>query len=738
MKQLWSKLKTLSSFQIFNIATISLFVVLVLCNLLMPKKEYSALENRYLQKFPIPSLVTLKDGTYMQQFENFVNDQLFGRSFLVRQRANAERIMGKKENNGVFFAKDGYLIEKPAQFDSEIILKNIQAIKLLDSLNRFHITVSVVPPSYEILRDKLPSYVYQPVILNLNHLIQKEFENTNIQNADPSGYLWEHRDEYIYYKTDHHQTSRGSQLSYEFLAGYLGYEPFGDDQFRKTDMSDSFLGTTYSKGLVQVTPDAITAYETDREVTVSFPEEEIQTNSMYFHNRLEEKDQYSFFLDGNHGLTVVQGAEKNGRHLAIFKDSYAHSLTPFLSNHFESIHLIDLRYFQGDILQYLHENQLKDILFYYSASSMMTKGTLEKVTVSVETSPYAHFQPYGRVDESEPVDISYFSDATFVGDSLTVGFQMSTDLVNSNFLCSTALSVTGLGSVEASDGGGTILDRINNDSYKKIYILLGINELIDPSNKDAFIEKYSGLIDTVKQSHPDAFVYIQSIFPVSAEEHAKGRIRNDYIAEFNAALEQLAMNKGTYYLDVASALADENGCLPEESTFDGIHLHQEYYLKWLEYLKTHSVYDPEAAVPAAAEVQPEEPIVSDYDVISIATNLKDAIAFSDNMGEIGSAMLYKTHGLDPEIMANAAGFIGGGATAEEIAIFEVKEKRDAVPVKQLLEEYVQTRKASFETYLPTEVPKLEHPFLFQKGKLIVLVIADDYSQAEEIIRNTIK
>ena len=90
------------------------------------------------------------------------------------------------------------------------------------------------------------------------------------------------------------------------------------------------------------------------------------------------------------------------------------------------------------------------------------------------------------------------------------------------------------------------------------------------------------------------------------------------------------------------------------------------------------------------------------------------------------------------MIANAAGFIGGGATAEEIAVFEVKKKKDANAVKQLLEEYVQTRKDSFETYLPAEVPKLEHPFLFAKGKLIVLVIADDHAKAEEIIKHTIK
>ena len=727
----------MNHFKRFNFIIISLFGLLVIFNLFYPKEEFSSLENRYLQKIPHFSIKAVSDGTFMKQFESFSDDQLFGRDFLVKKRAQAEILLSKKENNGVYFAQDGYLIEQPPVLEQEIVMENINAVKMLHSLGRFKITLSVVPSAFEILREKLPEHVYKPVILTLNQAIQKELKDTEIQNADPSGVLWNHRNEYIYYKTDHHQTSRGSRLSYEALASFLGYEPLGDEAFHPVDVSHNFLGTTYSKGLISVKPDTITAYETHSPATVSFPEEKAESPSVYFHNHLEEKDQYAFFLDGNHGLTVVHGPNKNGRHLAIFKDSYAHSLAPFLANPFETIHLIDLRYFQGDVLEYLHNNQLQDVLFYYSASTFMTKGTLDKVTASVETSPYAHFQPYGRVEENEPVDAGYFNDAVFVGDSLTVGFQMYSNLVEAEFLSGTALSITGLGSVDAPGGGGSILDRIQNDTYKKIYIMLGINELIEPSNKVAFMEKYGTLIDTIKKTHPDAYIYIQSILPVSQSEDAKGRLRNEYIYDFDAALEEMAANKGAYYLDIASALADENGFLPEHSSVDGIHLNQEYYLKWLDYLKTHTVYDPLAA-KATAAMNLTDPIVSDYDVTGIASHLKDSIAFADEMGQMSHAMLCKTHGIDPKMIANSIGFIGGGATAEEIAVVEVKKKKDAGAAKQSLEEYVQIRRKSFETYLPAEVPKLEHPFLFSKEKLIVLVIADDHNQAKEIILKAMK
>lgn len=725
-----------SFFRLLNRMIGCLFFLLVLCNWFCPKGTYSRLENRYLQKIPQLSIESLTNGSFMKQFEAYVNDHLFGRDFLVKKKANVEVLLGKKENNGVYFAQDGYFIEKPPAWDQKTLEQNLRSVQLLDSLERFRITLAVIPPAYEILQEKLPKHSYEPVIPKLNQMIRKGLKQTNILNADPTELLWEHRKESIYYKTDHHQASRGSCLVYEQLSSFLDYEPLGNESFHLIDISHDFLGTTYSKGLLSVKPDTITKYETKDQGSfqVDFPNENKHSDSLYFPEHLTEKDQYAFFLDGNHGLTIIQNSIQNGRRLVIFKDSYAHSLVPFLANHFETIHMIDLRYFQEDILQYLTENQIEDVLFCYSASSFLTDQTLQKVSVSVETSPFAQQQAYGRIEESEAVDDSYFNDAAFVGDSLTAGFQLYSNLPQADFLCSTGLSISGLDNTEAP-GGGTILERLTQGDYKKIYIMLGINELIDPSHKEQFMKKYSDLIDTVKQAHPNSYLYIQSILPVSWNKNMEGPLNNEVIYDFNAALEQIAKEKKAFYLDVASAVSDENGFLPEESTTDGIHLNQEYYSKWLEYLKTHTVFDSSAA---AAALTNQQPVISDYDVVKIASQLKENIAFTDQLGQISPAMLYQLHGINPDRMANACGWISGGATAEEIAVFETKKKKDSAYVKEQLEHYIKARKESFASYLPAEVPKLKQPFLFSKEKLIVLIIADDYGQAKELIQKVIK
>lgn len=715
---------------------VGIFLLFTLCNLLHPRAAYSRLENRYLHKLPSLTVQGLSDRSFMKGFETYVEDHLFARDFFVKEKAKLEQAAGKKENNGVYFGKDGYLLEKPSLWEDTTIGQNIQAVKDLDSLERYRVTLAIVPPAYEILQEKLPKYVYQPVIPKLNETVQKELAGTGVQIADPTGLLWEHRQEYLYYKTDHHQTSKGSRLVYESLAQALDYQPLGDEEFEPIDVSHDFLGTTYSKALLPVKPDTVTEYDRrdSSGFRVRFPYEDQQYDSLYFPGHLKEKDQYAFFLDGNHALTVIDGPNQNGRQLAILKDSYAHSLAPFLANHFETIHMIDLRYFQEDILQYLTQNQIEDVLLLYGTSSMMTDPSLQKISTCIKTSPYAKLQKYGKVEQSQPVDRSYFSDAVFVGDSLTVGFQMYSDLTEASFLCSTAMSINGLGSTPAP-GGGSYLDQLLQGSYQKIYIMLGINEAVTPDNQAAFMEKYSTLIDTVKEAHPSSYIYIQSMLPVSQSRDQEGTLQNAVIQAYNQELEKMAADKKVYYLDLYSTVSDENGFLPEDCTVDGVHLQKEGYLKWLEYLQTHAVADPSAI---AVSTEPEQPVISDYDVSGIAAQLKENLAFTDDLGEISPAMLYQTHGIDPSLAANGAGWIGGGATAEEIAVFEAVSQEETAYFEKQLEAYLQFRIQSYETYLPSQVPKLKQAFLYTQDKLIVLIVAEDHSQAKEILEQAIK
>jgi len=717
-----------------NICSVCVLLIFIL-NILSPTIAYSELENRYLQKFPKITISGIFDGSVMEDIENYLNDHFIGRNIFVKLKAGCEYLTGKKENNGAYVGSDGYLIEKPADFDKDIIDKNINAVKTLDSIGRYNITVSVVPPAYEVMKENLPRNVYKDIIPEFNAYLNASFSDTDVKNVDVTEDLLKYKSDYLYYRTDHHPTSNGAYIIYHGLSQALSYTPLSGEDFKISDVTREFLGTTYSKALKNVSPDIITEYkplETAR-FKVKFPYDNREADSMYFPEHLVKKDKYSYFLDGNHALTVIESPNKNGRKLAVFRDSYANCTMPLIANHFETVHMIDLRYYNEDVIAYLSENGIEDVLFLYSSQTFMTDKTISKVTSYAKNSPYC-VQQFGEVYKTKPVDDSYFSNAAFIGDSLTDGFRIYSGLFDATFICGTSMTVSGLSSREWRDGV-SMLDRIKQGGFNKVYIMLGANENLSLEYKDSFVENYSNLIDTVKKSNPDSIIYVQSILPVSPSRDNAGKITNTVINAFNEGLYEMALQKKVFYLDINSTLKDSNGQLPEEAATDGVHFKKEYYMKWLDYLRNHAVSVEGAENAKRVSVSFEN---GDYNVSEISGYILENVKFKDELGEINARVLLSIYGIDESLIQNASGFAGGGATAEEIAVFEAKDILSAQKIEKLVYQHIENRKKSFETYIPEEMPKLKRPFVFTDKKLVVVCIAASYGKLETRIKELIK
>ena len=214
----------------------------------------------------------------------------------------------------------------------------------MDELDRYKITVSVIPTTFEIMKDMLPKSAYKDTVPKLNKYVEEQLSETDVKNVNLTDILSKYKDNYLFYRTDHHPTSNGAYVIYNGLAEALGYTPLSTDDFKIYDVTREFLGTTYSKALKSVTPDIITEYkplETPR-FYVEFPYENKKTESMYFPEHLIRKDKYSYFLDGNHALTVIKSPVKNGKNLAVLRDSFANCTVPMIANHFEEAIAIKL------------------------------------------------------------------------------------------------------------------------------------------------------------------------------------------------------------------------------------------------------------------------------------------------------------------------------------------------------------------------------------------------------------
>ena len=326
------------------------------------------------------------NGQFMRDFETYTTDQFIGRDAWVDLKARTERALGKKENNNVYFADKDTLITRFDQPAADRVTENLNYVnKFVENVD-IPVVFSLIPTQACIWADRLPEGA--PNASQTDLMAQAQGAVTGATWADVYTPLMEHKDEDIFYRTDHHWTSLGAYYGYTGLASALGYTPVPLTDYTPTVRSTEFYGTVFSSsGVRWVKPDTITTYVPDDGITVvshtydnsGNPVEE--QRALYVESFLSVKDKYSMFLGGNQSLGVVTNTNNpDGPKLLIIRDSYADSLVPFLTAHYSEIHLIDPRYYHLSVKDYVEQNGIDQALVLYSVPNFVTDGNLFWIT----------------------------------------------------------------------------------------------------------------------------------------------------------------------------------------------------------------------------------------------------------------------------------------------------------------------------------------------------------------------
>lgn len=342
--------------------------VITVVNFVMPPKAYSENENRYLAQMPSFSFSSLFDGSFTSDFESYVTDQFAFRDAWVGVKTISEKVLQKKDSGGVYFAKDGYLIEMFDTIDQAQYEKNLQNIAEFSqrmAASGLAVHTMLVPTAGSVYQDKLPAYapeIDQDALYGQAAAVIPGM--VDVREA-----LAEHKDEYLYYRTDHHWTSLGCYYAYRHWREETG-EPIRDlSWYQQETLSDQFFGTTYSKAsLYTAKPDTITAFlpGDGSTFTVSYNNGQTETNTLYERSYLEKKDKYSVFLNGNQPVTKITSQNKNGKKLLLVKDSYANTFAQFAACDFEEVVLVDLRYYKASLDSLVQQEGITDILILYN------------------------------------------------------------------------------------------------------------------------------------------------------------------------------------------------------------------------------------------------------------------------------------------------------------------------------------------------------------------------------------
>lgn len=353
---------------------LGLLVIFTAANLLKPDKTFSPAENRYLAQKPKLSAESFFSGEFSADYEEYITDQFVGRDRWIGIKTVTELSLGKKDINGVYLGKDDYLIEMQNDIDEEKAYANADRMlaflnKEAELLGKDHVSMMIVPTAAAVLSDKLPAFAET---FDQESYISYMKDSAQCTFVDVRNVLKEHADEDIYYRTDHHWTTYGAFLAYGKWAETLGITPYGRGDFEVRLASDDFLGTIYSKVHIAKRADEIYLYEIKDDIRydIDINMGERRMDSLYAPERLETKDKYSVFLDGNNSVVDITtiGGRQDGETLLVIKDSYAHCFVPFVANHYARTVVIDLRYLKMPISKVLETYQVTDILVLYNVA----------------------------------------------------------------------------------------------------------------------------------------------------------------------------------------------------------------------------------------------------------------------------------------------------------------------------------------------------------------------------------
>lgn len=363
---------------------LSLFIGgMLVINLLTPNKTFSDEENRKLEQFPDFSFQNLIEKKFTVSYEKYISDQFAFRDSWISMKSSMERAIGKRENNGVYIGKDGFLLQKFSKPKDQDVKSKIEAI------NDFHITnpnikiqVMLVPTAISVLENKLPNYVSHSDELTYINKVKKSLDRA-INFIDVYPVLNSKKNEYIYYKTDHHWTTKGAYYAYQELGKSMEFTPNKMDAFNTKQITNSFYGSLYSKsGFRNIAPDSIELYEQKKanKYKVEYSDENKTTTTLYAMENIKKKDKYTIFFNGNHPLIKIQTDNTNGKKLLVVKDSYANSLVPFLLPHFSEIYIVDLRYYTDNINMLIQKNKINDMLILYNGNTFFEDSSINNLS----------------------------------------------------------------------------------------------------------------------------------------------------------------------------------------------------------------------------------------------------------------------------------------------------------------------------------------------------------------------
>lgn len=394
--------------KLFSIILASLFLLTITLGItgyiFLPQKTFSENENRMLSDFPVHSTQKYLSGWFDKslsfELDGFFSDRIPMRDALITLRSGCELGLSRGEVNGVITGRNGQL----AQHLFDVYVSPTRRIRSSDIIYEDHIRAqlgALKRISVELFAEGIPVFFLPaPRVIDivsesigypsgeierLDSMIREELSVGDAKLINPLDTLRDtyNSGEYVYFRTDHHWTAAGAYISYcQVMQAFgMGEDILPRDSFSIREV-DGFVGTIASRlGITDkrlIASDTLEIWEgaDDLEYEIKDKGGNMLLQGFIDEKYLSSKDKYGAFLGGVRGfVTVTKKGETQRPRLLIAKDSFANSMVPFLSRHFDLV-VINLSGGEYDISKYAREYDCDGVLIVYNRENMITADHL--------------------------------------------------------------------------------------------------------------------------------------------------------------------------------------------------------------------------------------------------------------------------------------------------------------------------------------------------------------------------
>lgn len=206
---------------------------------------------------------------------------------------------------------------------------------------------------------------------------------------------------------------------------------------------------------------------------------------------------------------------------------------------------------------------------------------ISSYALKAQNNKYSTFY-YQRASLFEQLPVKS-SDIIFLGNSITNGGEWA-ELFNNPNVKNRGISG------DRTNGVYDRLDAILKGKPKKIFLLIGINDLNHGLTVDSILSTYAMIVEKIQHDSPKTKLYLQSVLPVTTHYNmfSGHTAKAAQIPVLNAGIKKIAHRSGVTYIDIYTPFLDpKTGVLDTSLTNDGLHLMGAGYKRWAELVKPY-------------------------------------------------------------------------------------------------------------------------------------------------------